>query len=88
MRKTEDLRMNSGNSSGDSTYVNLQDFKAQKTENHPKSEGAPAANNTQYKIILILVVFLILMFLTLVILTSLLFINYKTISKELSQQKK
>ncbi|XP_073478512.1 CD209 antigen-like protein C [Aquarana catesbeiana] len=88
MRKTEDLRVNSGDSSDDNTYVNLQDFKAQKIENHPNHEGPPAAKNTQNKIILILMVLLILMFLILAILMSLLFINYITISEELSQMKK
>ncbi|XP_040202227.1 oxidized low-density lipoprotein receptor 1-like isoform X2 [Rana temporaria] len=87
MRKTEDRRVNSGDSSDDNTYVNLQDFKAQKIENHPNHEGAPAAKNTHNKMILILMVFLILMFLILAVLTSLLFIKYITITEELSQMK-
>ncbi|XP_077326157.1 CD209 antigen-like protein C [Lithobates pipiens] len=88
MRNTGDLRVNSGDSSDDNMYVNLQDFNARKIENHPNHEGAPAAKNTQNKIILILMVLLILMFLILTILTSFLFINYITVSEELSQMKK
>lgn len=81
MRKPEDFEAKSGNSCLGNTYANVKDLKAQMSENNPK---AKAIKNTQDRLTLVLVIFLILVFLILVIFTSLLFVYYDRIAKDIS----
>ncbi|XP_077326162.1 CD209 antigen-like protein C isoform X2 [Lithobates pipiens] len=78
MRKPDDFETKSGN-----TYANMNDLKAQMSENNPKDK---AIKNTQDRLTLVLVILLILVFLILVIFTSLLFVYYNRISKDVSHQ--
>ncbi|XP_040202232.1 perlucin-like protein [Rana temporaria] len=74
MRKVEDFEAKSGNCCLGNTYANMNDLKAQMSENNPE---AKATKNIQDRLTLVLVIFLILVFLILVIFTSLLFVYLK-----------
>ncbi|XP_072255828.1 CD209 antigen-like protein C [Pyxicephalus adspersus] len=87
MKKTKDPKVNPENSCEPNTYVNLADLKAKRKQEIPNPKKIPAAKKGHNQVILILVVLLILTCLILVILTTLLFIEYKNISNELSQMK-
>ncbi|XP_040202231.1 CD209 antigen-like protein D isoform X4 [Rana temporaria] len=83
MRKPEDFEGKSGNSCLGNTYANMNDLKAQMSGNNPE---AKAVKNTQDRLTLVLIIFLILVFLILVIFTSLLFVYYDRIAKDIAHQ--